>query len=205
MLRSSLFMAGLNDRQFSVTVLRLLRTSASISAFVIVASGSLLAQTATRSTPPGWKAYVDRVHGFSFAYPPIYKRIRRPGIGVDWLDREEDLDKVAAEGRWVGLLHQRSDAGIYFLLKDTRFDLDSFAAQHAPTGVEGPPSPVKAGGNTFYVYGSGGGGAQYPDQVFFNLKGKTLYIVFDGPYDGRSPTRETEQIESEMLASFRTF
>ena len=55
------------------------------------------------------------------------------------------------------------------------------------------------------VYGSGGGGAQYPDQVFFNLKGKTLYIVFDGPYDGRSPTRETEQIESEMLASFRTF
>lgn len=204
MLRSSLFMAGLNDRQWSLTVLKLIRTSASISAFVIVASGSLLAQTATRSTPPGWKTYVDRVHGFSFAYPPIYKRIRRPGVGVDRPGGDESTDKVAAEGR-IGLLHQRSDAEIDLVLQDTRFDLDSFAAQHAPTGVEGPPFPVQAGDNTFYVYGSGGGGVQYPDQVFFNLKGKTLYIVFDGPYDGRSPTRETEQIESEMLASFRTF
>jgi hypothetical protein len=181
--------------------MKLLRTLAWFSAFVIVASGSLLAQTASPNTPPGWKTYVDRVHGFSFAYPPLYKRIRRPDTSVE---RDEDMSKAAAEGRWVGLRHQRSDGRIDFLLKNDHFNLDRLK-DHAPTGEGGPPPAVREGDNTFYGYGAGGGGVEYPDQFFFNFKGKTLYIVFDGPYSGKSPTDETKEIESQMLASFRTF
>ena len=47
-------------------------------------------------------------------------------------------------------------------------------------------------------------GGQYPDAFFSDFKGKTLYVVFDGPYDNsNTPTDETKDIESKMLASFR--
>ena len=40
---------------------------------------------------------------------------------------------------------------------------------------------------SFYYYGPGGGGVEYPDQYFLNLKRKTLLIIFDGPYiDGQN-------------------
>ncbi len=182
--------------------MKLLKTSAWFTAFVIVASSSLWAQTASPNTPPGWKTYVDRVHGFSFAYPPIYKRIRRPNTSVD---RDEEIDKAAAEGRWVGLLHQRSDSRIDLFLENDAFDVDRFFAQHNTSSSDGPPPPIQEGDNTFYFCGGGSMGGQYPDAFFSNFKGKTLYIVFDGPYDnGRSPSDETEEIESKMLASFRT-
>jgi hypothetical protein len=181
--------------------MKLLRISLLLSAFLISFTPSLpLADTASPRTPRGWKTYVDRVHGFAFAYPPIYKRIRRP-------DRENwpEQATAAAEGRWVGLQHQRSDARIDFILGDERFDLNSFV-RNAPTGVEFPPSWVIEGDNLFYEYGAGGGGVEYPDQFFFNLKGKTLYIVFDGPYlNDKTPSDETKEIEDKMLASFRVF
>ncbi len=181
-------------------VMKLLRSSAWVTAFGIVASSSLWAQTAPANTPPGWKTYVDKVHGFSFAYPPLYKLIRKPDASERWPDRDE----AATEGRWVGLRNQRSDGTIDFLLSSDRFDLNSFV-ESAPTGNEFPPAEVQEGDNTFYAYGAGGGGVEYPDQFFYNFKGKTLYIGFDGPYAGKTPTDETKKIESEMLASFRTF
>ena len=105
----------------------------------------------------------------------------------------------------MGLRHQRSDARIDFILENKPFDLNSFV-KGAPTGYDEPPSPVEEGDNTFYVYGAGGGGVEYPDQFFFNLKGKTLYIVFDGPYiNDKTPADETKKIEEKVLASFRTF
>ena len=180
--------------------MKLLKTSVWFTAFVIVASSSLLAQTAPPDTPPGWKTYVDRVHGFSFAYPPIYKRIRRPTPDV------EDMNKAATEGRWVGLRHQRSDARIDVILENDRFDVDRFFAQHNTSASDGPPPPIQEGDNTFYFCGGGSMGGQYPDAFFSKFKGKTLYIVFDGPYDYRNtPSDETKEIESKMLASFRTF
>jgi len=178
--------------------MKLLKTSIWIFAFVVAVSSSLWAQTAAPNTPPGWKTYVDKVHGFSFAYPAIYKRIRRPNTD------DEDMNKAAAQGRWVGLRHQRSDAKIDFYLENDRFDLNGLT-NHAPTGYEDPPPAVQEGDNTFYYYGAGGGGVEYADQFFYNFKGKTLYIVFDGPYEGKSPTEETRKIESQMLTSFRTF
>ena len=176
-----------------------IKTSVWISAFVILSTSWLFAQTDSPNTPPGWKTYVDKVHGFSFAYPAIYNRIRRPDAD------DEDMKKAAAQGRWVGLRHQRGDASIDFYLENDRFDLDGLT-KHEPTGWEGPPPAVKEGDNTFYCYGPGGGGVTYPDQFFFNFKGKTLYIVFDGPYDySKTPTDETKEIEAKMLSSFRSF
>jgi hypothetical protein len=146
---------------------------------------------------------VNRAKGFSFAYPPLYKPIRRPDTSAD---RDEDIDKLAAEGRWVGLRHQRSDSRIDVFLLNDRFDADRFFEQHNTSAASGPPSPIQEGDNTFYFCGGGGGGLEYPDAFFADFKGKTLYIIFDGPYDnGRSPSDETEEVESKMLASFRTF
>ena len=47
----------------------------------------------------------------------------------------------------------------------------------------------------------------YPDQYYFNLKGKTLRIGFDGPYeDGiKTPTAEAKETEQKVLESFREF
>ena len=105
----------------SVRLMKLLRISLWLSAFLILAPSLPLADIASLGTPPGWKTYVDRVHGFAFAYPPIYKRIRRPNSRENW----EERAKAAAEGRWVGLRHQRSDARIDFILEDQPFDLNS--------------------------------------------------------------------------------
>ena len=177
--------------------MKLLKTLSLALAFILATASSLLAQTASSDIPPGWKTYLDAVHGFSFAYPPLYKQIRRPGTD------DEDANKAAAEGRWIGLRHQRSDARIEFSLANEPFDLNNLGVP--PTGQEGPPPAVQEGANTFYYYGAGGGGVEYPDRFFFNLRGKTLSIVFDGPYQGKSPDEATEKIESQMLASFRVF
>ena len=77
----------------------------------------------------------------------------------------------------------------------------------APTGIESPPEPVHAGKNTFYYYGPGGGGVQYPDGYYFNLRGKILVVDFDGPYDNadKTPTATTKKMEQKILASFRIF
>ncbi len=181
----------------------LLKTSIWIFAFVVAASSTLWAQTAAPNTPPGWKTYVDKVHGFSFAYPPIYAHIRKPHTTRYF---GEDMDKAAAEGRWVELMRQDSHDTIEILLKKERFDLDGFRSRYAPTGVEWPPRALQEGNNTFYGYGAGHQGMPQPDQFFFDLKGKTLYIQVDGPFtDFTTTTDETKKIESQMLASFRTF
>lgn len=180
--------------------MKLLRISLWLSAFLILTPSLPLADIPSLGIPHGWKTYADRVHGFAFAYPPIYKRIRRPDR-ENWKERA----KAAAEGRWVGLRHQRSDARIDFILEDQPFDLNSLV-RYAPTGNDFPPEPVDEGDNTFYEYGAGGGGVAYPDRFFFNLKGKTLYIIFQGPYiNDKTPSAETKKIEEKVLASFRTF
>jgi hypothetical protein len=85
------------------------------------------------------------------------------------------------------------------------FDLQSFV-ETAPTGIDSPPEPIHIGQYTFHYYGPGGGGVQYADAYFFNLRGKTLTITFDGPYDGdKTPSAETRKLEREILATFSTF
>jgi hypothetical protein len=64
----------------------------------------------------------------------------------------------------------------------------------------------RAGEYAFYYYGPGGIGVSYPNTYFFNLRGKTLYITFDGPYiNDKTPSAETKKLERELLATFRLF
>ncbi len=135
----------------------------------------------------GWKTFVDRAHGFCLLYPPTYKRV--PNV-----TRKKGTVDLAGSG---------SDISIFF--ENKAFDLERLV-DHAPTGIDFPPEPVSAGPNTLYRYGPGGGGVLYPDQFFFDLKGKTLYITFDGPYEGdKTPIPETKALEPKLLSTLRVF
>ncbi len=149
----------------------------------------------TQSAPKGWGTYVDRIHGFCFRYPPIYKRVPNA------------INKLqTATFHLVTFRRLHSDAHLFVAFDDdTPFDLQSFV-KTAPTGYDSPPEPIRVGQYTFYFYGPGGGGVQYADQYFFNLRGKTLHIMFDGPYNGdKTPSAETKKLESEILATFSIF
>ncbi len=141
-----------------------------------------------QSVPRRWKTYTDTLHGFSISYPPdYYQSTKRPAFAG-----------------LITLQHRRLDAQI-FIYVDIPFDLQKFVKQ-APTGYEDPPQPVQAGGKTFYYYGPGGGGVTYADHYFFNLRGKTLNITFDGPYiHDKTPSKETKALEPAVLASLRVF
>jgi hypothetical protein len=61
-------------------------------------------------------------------------------------------------------------------------------------------------GEVFYYYGPGGGGVCYPDQFFYDLRGKPLSISFAGPcVEDKTPTASTKEMEQKLLATFRTF
>lgn len=158
--------------------------------------------------PNEWKTYVDKVHGFCLSYPSVYERRNQPWV-MNYSGKADYSDyrrKAVKEGRVLILGRSGvKDAYIFIQLDDKRFDLERFI-EDAPTGVESPPEPIQVGSERFYYYGAGGGGVDYPDQYFFNLKGKTLYIIFDGPYaHEKGPSYETKQMEIQMLSSFRKF
>ena len=147
------------------------------------------ASGAKLSAPRGWKTYTDPLHRFRISYPSDYERAVNP----------------ADPPGMIRVQHRRLDARIVIYASDEPFDLQEFVKQ-APTGAENPPGPVQAGGKTFYYYGAGGGGVSYPDEYFFNLRGKTLTVVFDGPYiNDKSPSKETKALEPVVLASLRVF
>jgi len=105
----------------------------------------------------------------------------------------------------VALSNADSGANIFISFEDKAFDLQRFV-ERAPTGYDSPPEPMKAGPNTFYYYGPGGGGVSYADQYFFDLKGKTLYVFFDGPYvNDKTPSAETKALEPQLLSTLRVF
>jgi hypothetical protein len=78
---------------------------------------------------------------------------------------------------------------------------------YAPTGYDAPPEPIQIGHRTFYFYGAGGGGALYPDLYFIQIKGHYINVGFSGPYpEGyKSPSEETQKLEPQILATFRTY
>ena len=137
----------------------------------------------------GWRTYVDRPHGFCLLYPPVYKRV----------------PSATQEKGLVTVSNSDSGANIFIFFENKAFDLQRLV-EHAPTGYDSPPEPVSAGPNTFYYYGPGGGGVSYADQYFLNLKGKTLYITFDGPYvNNKTPSLETKTLEPRLLSTLRAF
>lgn len=161
--------------------------------FVAVVSCALEAENKPAPCSPGpknWTTYADHARGFCFAYPSIYQR------------EHNKYDKQGV----VTLRRVRSEGRIYIAFEDKPFDLQGFV-KTAPTGYDSPPEARKFGPNTFYYYGAGGGGVSYPDQFFYNLRGKTLYLTFAGPYpdEDKSPTAETKEFEQKILASFKTY
>ncbi len=162
-----------------------------------------IAQTGT-----GYVLFTDPVHRFCFLYPANYKlmgprlRASRPfgkGNGRVLTELESERLRNAFE-------KDSARAAIVLTLSDKAFDLASFVSD-APTGVESPPVAERFRGLTFYKYGAGGGGVSYDDIWYFDLRGKTLRILFDGPFDGtsKSPSAQTQIVERRMLESFRTF
>ncbi len=186
---------------------------AGIAGFMCFAVVAAMAQEATHvpcpagNTPKGWVVYIDRAHGFCFSYPPVYTP-----SAESWLDEYKSqpdywrtLSEAVHEGRLLQLQHKKfKDASIWVWLRPAQFDLESFV-KGAPMGSESPPEPIKIGRYTFYYYGPGGGGVCYPDEYFFNLRGKTLNIDFDGPCrNDKTPTPEIKEIERRLLPTFRT-
>jgi hypothetical protein len=133
--------------------------------------------------------YADANHHFCFRYPPSYKPVA----------------KHEGSCRQPKLRDEKTRANIYICVDRNKFELSSLAAL-APTGIESPPEPVEIGSRTFYYYGPGGGGVQYPDRYYFNLRGNTLSIDFDGPYENdKTPTERAKEMERKVLASFYQF
>jgi hypothetical protein len=150
--------------------------------------------------PQHWHKYVNKSYGFSFWYPDPYRRVSLPPPD----SADEFRAKVNHEKRLL-LLERRDDpdAKIWVSTEVRPFDLEALTQSHAPTGVEFPPAPRQFGTHVFYGYGAGGGGVDYPDQYFVNLKEKILHFDFDGPYEYKSPNGETRDLEPRILKTFR--
>jgi hypothetical protein len=132
---------------------------------------------------------VDRAHGFCLLYPLLYKRV----------------PSTAQKKGLVTISNSDSGANIFIFFENKAFDLQGLV-ENTPTGYDSPPDPVSAGPNTFYYYGPGGGGVSYADQYFLDLRGKTLYITFDGPYvNDKTPSPGTKSLEPRLLSTLRVF
>jgi hypothetical protein len=172
---------------------------------LVALAGSAWGQTAAPSAVPcrgkgatiQWHVYVNREHKFCFLYPDTY-------TPVPLQDDTERSKYFPLENNVLQLKRRGVDATIHVLFNGP-FNLERLRISNAPTGmIDIPPDPVRIGRYTFYRYGAGGGGVSYPDQYFFNLRGKTLEIDFDGPYEtSKSPSAETEKLEPIMLATLR--
>jgi hypothetical protein len=173
------------------------------AALSFVAIGSAAGQTPTTNSDAcaapkkNWDVYVNRDYGFCFQYPKIYKREPLSAPNARSLRR-------TYEHNLFHLKRPAMDATILVTFNDQPFDLQNLVQIAAPTGNTFPPEAVRVGANTFYYYGAGGGGAEYPDVYFFDLNGRTLEFYFSGPYlDGRHPSEETKKLEPEILSTFR--
>ena len=161
----------------------------------------------TVNTPAGWKTYINQKYRFCFSYPPIYTPVSKAEMEKDSPDLQGSSDYIEAieEGRSAQLQDSRHpDAALGVTVANEAWDLQSLM-KYGPTGADSPPEPRIIDGQVFYYYGAGGGGVCYPDQFFYDLKGKPLYLAFTGCTDDKTPPAETKEIEQKVLATFRTF
>ena len=165
---------------------------------------SLFNCSAYHSPEAGWRTFTDRTHRFCFQYPPVYqpqkpkqKRYLRAGSKLLLFLTNGRPREFSRDG-WL-------EASLSVVFSSETFDLERIVTL-APNGVI-KLDPVQVGSYTFHYWGPGGGGANYPDVYFFNLRGKTLWFEFDGPYTGtsKSPDEQTRQLEPKVLATFKAF
>lgn len=185
------------------TVLHLMPKALAV-VLILASAASARGQESVSDTPKEtkhrrWHKYVNAKYGFSFYYPEPYTPASLPAAdeGENYRSYEKEL--------FVLVRKDDPDARILIILDTRPFDLSTLSHSHSPTGWD--PDWVPPGGrigtHIFYGYGAGGGGVQYPDQFFVNLRGKMLEFLFDGPYAGKSPNEETHGLEPKILKTFR--
>jgi hypothetical protein len=164
---------------------------------------------AASPTQPGWHVYVDTKDRFCFEYPPQYQvapTVTAPGVGGipanQWVARlatNPQPMELATADDW-------DNATIDVIAYGTPFRRAKLSA-FAPTGMEdNPPERIHTTHAEFYYYGPGGGGVDYPDSYYFELRGRTFSFEFFGPYEGdKTPAAVTKEIEPKLLASFRGY
>jgi hypothetical protein len=172
-----------------------------ISVLVPAPGQSRTSTCPAKPKPRQWHKYINSQYGFSFWYPEPYKIVSLPPPDAGDKYRYHTFFEKRL------LLLQRTDnpdAKIWIRIDMRPFDLQTLVNTHAPTGAsDWTPVGQKIGNHIFYSYGAGGGGVDYPDEHFVNLKNKTLQFEFDGPYEGKSPDAETRDLEPEILRTFR--
>ena len=182
--------------KITTLVLALLLSLAAARSADAQTSGPNAEPCASTKETSNWSLYVNRAHSFCFRYPNVSKPAPLPVP-------DARSKRRPYEHRLLYLKRPGVDAEIMVVFNEQAFDLQNLTQIAAPTGNTFPPEPVQIGRNTFYYYGAGGGGAEYPDVYFFNLNGKTLEIYFVGPFpDGRNPSAETKNLEPKILSTF---
>ncbi|MEK9181174.1 MAG: hypothetical protein AAB871_02995 [Patescibacteria group bacterium] len=143
-----------------------------------------------------WKTYKNDKYGFEIKYPSDYKIAPLPELDEYW--KSKGLEYL------MNVKQAQANASIQIYTQG-QFDLDRVMREYAPTGLQDILPVVKViGQNTFYYYGPGGGGVEYPDQYFYNLAGKLLVTNFDGPYENdKTPSNAAKQMEIQMLGTFK--
>lgn len=163
------------------------------------------------SVPPrhsDWLIFDNRELHFCLAYPPVFREYPAP-----------PPDQFVSTRRFLQSLRHmepgspvtsasEASAQISFVLIPKPFSIRALERYTAPTGLDDTePKRIDIGPNTFFFYGPGGGGVDYPDEYSINLQGLILNIQFDGPYDlgSKTPSNEMKQLEPEVLATFRLY
>ncbi len=140
------------------------------------------------------KRFVDSINRVSFDWPTGYELTQ-----VTSQDLVSSISSIIAKFR-----DSSNKAVVKVFVAKSPFGMSQIRQSFAPTGLEDiNPEKRVVGGKTFYYYGAGGGGVSYADQYFYNLNGKLLVFVFDGPYnsDEKSPNSSAKTVAETMLAS----
>jgi hypothetical protein len=181
--------------------------------FAISTSAALWAQPSEitpchlENSHPGWLVYSSRKLHFCLKYPPTYHLEAVPPRD-QFSNGFRSLPYLVLNrlppGTTGTMTHNQ--ALINFVYRPRQFSIKELQAL-APTGIDQPPTPMRYGRAIFYFYGAGGGGVEYPDEFFVDLRGKILIIGFFGPYKGgsKSPTKETQDLEKKILPTFRSY
>lgn len=172
-----------------------LRVSGKIYEKIYRKTIKVLNEIETVDETANWKTYWNEEYGFEMKYPNIYK--------ISTSHQLNEYQKSQGITYLVYLKHSDVNASISVQFTNINFNLQDIKRRYVPTGNENLPEQVIEGQNTFYFYGTGGGGVSYPDNYFYNLNGKLLIIGFDGPYvNDRTPSDETKQLEPQILSTF---
>jgi hypothetical protein len=141
------------------------------------------------------KPYRNNNLGFELLYASTYHAAQLP----QWKAASQGARSLLYVSTGVG----RNEGSIQITLYTEPFNLERLQSTNGHNGVE-HPDVIQIDGHTFYFYGGGGTGIANPDDYYCNLNGHILQISFDGPYvDSSVPTKETRQVETRVLESFR--